>query len=165
MVKSSSTLIARLFGGSLVKQIMIGLAAGIALAWFSKETALAVGLLGSLFVSALKAVAPLLVLVLVIASIANHKQGQKSNIRPIIALYLLSTFFAAVVAVVCSHLWPQTLTLKAAQTDITPPSGIIEVLHGLLMSMVANPIDALMNANYIGILVWAIGLGIAFRHS
>ena len=69
------------------------------------------------------------------------------------------------VAVVCSHLWPQTLTLKAAQTDITPPSGIIEVLHGLLMSMVANPIDALMNANYIGILVWAIGLGIAFRHS
>ena len=90
--KSSSTLIARLFGGSLVKQIMIGTAAGIALARFSKETALAVGLLGSLFVSALKAVAPLLVLVLVIASIANHKQGQKSNIRPIIALYLLSTF-------------------------------------------------------------------------
>ncbi|MDR7344790.1 serine/threonine transporter [Pantoea alhagi] len=165
MEKRSSTLIARLFGGSLVKQIMIGLVAGIALAWFSKDTALAVGLFGTLFVSALKAVAPLLVLVLVIASIANHKQGHKSNIRPIILLYLLSTFFAAVVAVVCSHLYPQVLTLSAAQTEITPPSGILEVLNGLLMSMVANPFDALMHANYIGILVWAIGLGIAFRHS
>ncbi|YCH30056.1 serine/threonine transporter SstT [Erwinia sp. D4-22] len=165
MEKSSSTLIARLLGGSLVKQIMIGLLAGIALAWFSKDTALAVGLLGSLFVNALKAVAPLLVLVLVIASIANHKHGQKSNIRPIILLYLLSTFFAAVVAVVCSHLYPQVLTLSAAQTEITPPSGIVEVLNGLLMSMVANPFDALIHANYIGILVWAIGLGIAFRHS
>lgn len=165
MEKRSSTLIARLLGGSLVKQIMIGLVAGIALAWFSKDTALAVGLFGTLFVSALKAVAPLLVLVLVIASIANHKQGHKSNIRPIILLYLLSTFFAAVVAVVCSHLYPQVLTLSAAQTEITPPSGILEVLNGLLMSMVANPFDALMHANYIGILVWAVGLGIAFRHS
>ncbi|GLR08151.1 serine/threonine transporter SstT [Mixta theicola] len=165
MEKSSSTLIARLLGGSLVKQIMVGLVAGIALAWFSKDMALAVGLLGSLFVSALKAVAPMLVLLLVIASIANHKQGQKSNIRPIIFLYILSTFFAAVVAVVCSYLYPQVLTLSAAQTEITPPSGISEVLNGLLMSMVANPIDALMHANYIGILVWAVGLGIAFRHS
>ncbi|MDU4092686.1 MAG: serine/threonine transporter SstT [Pantoea sp.] len=165
MEKRSSTLIARLLGGSLVKQIMIGLVAGIALAWFSKDAALAVGLFGTLFVSALKAVAPLLVLVLVIASIANHKQGHRSNIRPIILLYLLSTFFAAVVAVVCSHLYPQVLTLSAAQTEITPPSGILEVLNGLLMSMVANPFDALMHANYIGILVWAVGLGIAFRHS
>ncbi|MGK3111861.1 serine/threonine transporter SstT [Candidatus Pantoea formicae] len=154
-----------LFAGSLVKQIMIGLIAGAALAWFSRDAALAVGLLGELFVRALKAVAPLLVLVLVISSIANHQQGQKTNIRPIIMLYLLSTFFAAVVAVTLSHIFPQTLSMKVGATEISPPSGITEVLHGLLMSMVANPIEALLNANYIGILVWAIGLGLAFRHA
>ncbi|MDI9768733.1 serine/threonine transporter SstT [Pantoea sp. ICBG 828] len=154
-----------LFSGSLVKQIMIGLVAGVALAWLSRDAALAVGLLGELFVRALKAVAPLLVLVLVISSIANHQQGQKTRIRPIIMLYLLSTFFAAVVAVIFSHLFPQTLSMNVGTTEITPPSGITEVLHGLLMSMVANPIEALMNANYIGILVWAIGLGLAFRHA
>ncbi|MFJ5161053.1 serine/threonine transporter SstT [Pantoea sp. NPDC088449] len=154
-----------LFAGSLVKQIMIGLVAGVALAWFSPDAALAVGLLGELFVRALKAVAPLLVLVLVISSIANHQQGQKTNIRPIIMLYLLSTFFAAVVAVIFSHLFPQTLSMNVGATQITPPSGIGEVLHGLLISMVSNPIEALINANYIGILVWALGLGLAFRHA
>jgi len=154
-----------LFKGSLVKQIMVGLVAGVALAWLSRDGALAAGLLGELFVRALKAVAPLLVLVLVIASIANHQQGQKTNIRPIIMLYLLSTLFAAMIAVIFSHLFPQTLSLAAGNTTITPPSGITEVLHGLLMSMVANPFEALMNANYIGILVWALGLGLAFRHA
>ena len=154
-----------LFKGSLVKQIMVGLVAGVALAWLSRDAALAAGLLGELFVRALKAVAPLLVLVLVIASIANHQQGQKTNIRPIIMLYLLSTLFAAMVAVIFSHLFPQTLSLVAGDTTITPPSGITEVLHGLLMSMVANPFEAPMNANYIGILVWALGLGLAFRHA
>ena len=154
-----------LFKGSLVKQIMVGLVAGVALAWLSRDAALAAGLLGELFVRALKAVAPLLVLVLVIASIANHQQGQKTNIRPIIMLYLLSTLFAAMVAVIFSHLFQQTLSLVAVDTTITPPSGITEVLHGLLMSMVANPFEALMNANYIGILVWALGLGLAFRHA
>lgn len=165
MSEEKSGLMQRLMQGSLVTQIMVGLVAGIALAWLSKSHALAVGLLGELFVNALKAVAPLLVLVLVISSIANHQQGQKTNIRPIVMLYLLSTFFAAVVAVVASHLLPQNLTLQNASSQIVPPSGILEVLHGLLMSMVTNPIEAVMKANYIGILVWAIGLGFAFRHS
>lgn len=158
-------LFSRLMRGSLVAQIMIGLVAGIVLAGVSKDNALAVGLLGDLFVSALKAVAPILVMVLVTASIASHQHGQKTTIRPIIILYLLGTFCAAVVAVVFSHLFPQTLTLARATTEITPPGGVLAVLQGLLKSMVANPIDALMNANYIGILVWAIGLGIAFRHA
>jgi len=163
--KNRPGLLQRLMQAGLVTQIVIGLIAGVALAWFSKESALSISLLGTLFVSALKAVAPLLVMVLVIASIANHKQGQKTSIRPIVMLYLLSTFFAAIVAVVFSHLLPQTLTLSAANNEITPPSGILAVLNGLLMSMVSNPIDALIHANYIGILVWAIGLGFAFRHS
>lgn len=165
MSKENNGLIQRLTHGSLVTQIMVGLLAGVAFAWISKSNAQAVGLLGELFVNALKAVAPLLVLVLVISSIANHQQGQKTNIRPIVMLYLLSTFFAAAVAVAASHLLPQNLTLQTASSEIVPPSGIIEVLRGLLMSMVTNPVEALMKANYIGILVWAIGLGFAFRHS
>ncbi|QTF10068.1 serine/threonine transporter SstT [Brenneria izadpanahii] len=151
--------------GSLVQQILFGLVAGIILASVSTKAAIAAGLLGSLFVGALKAVAPLLVLVLVMASIANHQQGQKTNIRPVLVLYLIGTFSAALIAVVLSALFPSTLVLNAQAEDITPPSGIVEVLEGLLMSIIANPIHALLNANYIGILVWAVGLGIAFRHS
>ena len=159
-----STLLRRLAQGSLVKQILIGLVLGVLLATVSKPAAVAVGLLGTLFVGALKAVAPVLVLMLVMASIANHQQGQKTSIRPILFLYLLGTFAAALTAVPFSFLFPSTLHLNAAAESITPPSGIVEVLRGLLMSMVSNPIDALLNANYIGILVWAVGLGFALRH-
>ncbi|WP_163461674.1 serine/threonine transporter SstT [Klebsiella michiganensis] len=159
-----STLLRRLAQGSLVKQILIGLVLGVLLATVSKPAAVAVGLLGTLFVGALKAVAPVLVLMLVMASIANHQQGQKTSIRPILFLYLLGTFAAALTAVLFSFLFPSTLHLNAAAESITPPTGIVEVLRGLLMSMVSNPIDALLNANYIGILVWAVGLGFALRH-
>ncbi|VUS59003.1 serine/threonine transporter SstT [Klebsiella spallanzanii] len=159
-----STLLRRLTQGSLVKQILIGLVLGVLLATVSKPAAEAVGLLGTLFVGALKAVAPVLVLMLVMASIANHQQGQKTSIRPILYLYLLGTFTAALTAVLFSFVFPSTLHLNAAADSITPPSGIVEVLRGLLMSMVSNPINALLNANYIGILVWAVGLGFALRH-
>lgn len=162
---ASSGFIRFLTRGSLVKQILIGLILGIALALVSKPAAEATGLLGTLFVGALKAVAPVLVLTLVMASIANHQQGQKTNIRPILWLYLFGTFAAALTAVVVSFIFPSTLQLTTGATDITPPTGIVEVMHGLLMSIVANPIHALINANYIGILVWAVGLGFALRHS
>ena len=160
----STGVLHRLVHGSLVKQILVGLALGILLAWVSKPAALAAGLLGTLFVGALKAVAPVLVLMLVMASIANHRHGQKTNIRPILVLYLVGTFSAALTAVVFSFLFPSTLQLVTGATDITPPAGITEVLRGLLMSMVSNPVHALLEANYIGILVWAIGLGFALRH-
>lgn len=160
----SAGLLHRLVHGSLVKQILIGLVLGILLAWISKPAALAAGLLGTLFVGALKAVAPVLVLMLVMASIANHRHGQKTNIRPILMLYLVGTFSAALTAVVFSFLFPSTLQLVTGATGITPPAGITEVLRGLLMSMVSNPVHALLEANYIGILVWAIGLGFALRH-
>ena len=158
-------LLQRMTQGSLVKQIMVGLVAGILVALVSPAAAAAVGLLGTLFVGALKAVAPLLVLILVMASIANHKQGQKTNIRPILFLYLLGTFAAALVAVVVSFIFPSTLALTTGATDITPPGGIVDVMKGLLMSVVANPFHALINANYIGILAWAVGLGLALRHA
>lgn len=162
---ASSGFMRLLTRGSLVKQILVGLILGILLALVSKPAAIATGLLGTLFVGALKAVAPVLVLTLVMASIANHQQGQKTNIRPILWLYLFGTFAAALTAVVVSFIFPSTLQLTTGATDITPPTGIVEVMHGLLMSIVANPIHALINANYIGILVWAVGLGFALRHS
>lgn len=165
MRSAETSLLRHIMHGSLVKQILAGLVAGVLLAWWSTDYANAVGILGSLFVSALKAVAPLLVLMLVMSSIASHKQGQKTHIRPILALYLFGTFAAALTAVVVSFLAPSSLTLVTGTDKIVPPSGIVEVLRGLLMSMVSNPVDALLNANYVGILVWAVGLGFALRHS
>ncbi|WP_145553973.1 serine/threonine transporter SstT [Yersinia canariae] len=165
MEKTQSGFIGFIIRGSLVKQILVGLIAGIILALVSTQAALAVGLLGTLFVGALKAVAPVLVLMLVMASIANHKQGQKTSIRPILFLYLLGTFSAALIAVAVSFMFPSTLVLATQNADITPPGGIVDVLKGLLNSVIANPIHALLNANYIGILAWAVGLGIALRHA
>src|SRR5690606_28691875 len=109
---------------SLVSQILVGLVFGILLAMFMPEWAKAVGLLGSLFVGALKAVAPLLVFVLVMAAIIGHEQGQKTNIRPLLALYLFGTFAAALVAVIASFLFPTTLHLVANTADLTPPGGL-----------------------------------------
>ncbi|HDL7472129.1 TPA: serine/threonine transporter SstT [Yersinia enterocolitica] len=165
MEKTQSGFIGFIIRGSLVKQILVGLIAGIILALVSIQAALAVGLLGTLFVGALKAVAPVLVLMLVMASIANHKQGQKTSIRPILFLYLLGTFSAALIAVAVSFMFPSTLVLATQNADITPPGGIVDVLKGLLNSVIANPIHALLNANYIGILAWAVGLGVALRHA
>lgn len=157
-------LLRRLAQGSLVKQILVGLVLGILLALVSKPAAEATSLLGTLFVGALKAVAPVLVLMLVMASIANHRQGQRTNIRPILILYLFGTFSAALTAVILSFLFPSVLYLSSAASDVSPPSGIAEVLRGLPLSMIVNPVAALLNANYIGILTWAVGLGFALRH-
>lgn len=161
----TTTWLQRVMRGNIVKQILAGLVLGIMLSWLSPGAALAAGLLGTLFVSALKAVAPVLVLVLVMASVANHRQGQKISIRPILLLYVIGTFSAALTAVVISFLFPSTLHLVAAATDVVAPSGIVGVLEGLLMNIVANPVDALIKGNYIGILVWAVGFGFALRHS
>lgn len=150
---------------SLVLQIIIGLLAGIVLALAWPQAARAVGLLGTVFISALKAVAPVLVLVLVTASIANHRHGQKTNIRSILLLYVVGTLAAALVGVAASFLFPTTLTLKNAAEGMSAPSGIGEVLKTLLMQVVDNPVHALLNANYIGLLAWALGLGLALRHA
>jgi serine/threonine transporter len=149
----------------LVAQIAIGLACGIALALVAPGTAQTAGLLGDLFIAALKAVAPVLVLVLVAASIAGHKQGTQTHIRPIMMLYLLSTLGAALVAVVASFLFPTTLVLSVPPVTGTPPSGILGVLKNLLLSAVSNPAKALIEGNFIGILTWAIGLGFMLRHA
>ena len=151
---------------SLVTQIVLGLLAGIALALVSPRAGAAVGLLGTVFVSALKAVAPVLVLVLVAASIAGHRQGQDTRMRPILALYLAGTGVAALVGVAASFLFPTTLTLAMpADTALSAPGGIGEVLKTLVLQVFDNPVNALVNANYIGLLAWGIVLGVALRQA
>ncbi|NVZ17120.1 MULTISPECIES: serine/threonine transporter SstT [unclassified Pseudomonas] len=162
---AAPSLFQRLMSISLVTQIVIGLIAGILLALLLPDVAQATGFIGKVFVSALKAVAPILVFVLVMASIASHKHGQETHIRPILFLYLLGTFAAAVVAVIASTLFPSSLVLATHDVAVSPPGGIGDVLQSLLLSVVDNPVNALMNANFIGILAWAIGMGIAIRHA
>ena len=150
---------------SLVVQIIVGLVAGCVVALLFPAAAQSLSLLGDLFVQALKSVAPVLVFVLVTASLANHQRGQPTHVRPILLLYALGTLSAAVVAVVASFLFPTSLELVSDTTDITPPSGVAAVLKTLLFSVVDNPVRALIDGNYIGILAWATGLGFAFRHA
>ena len=165
MTDASPSLLHRLKSTSLVTQIVIGLIAGILLAWLAPAAAVSVAFIGKVFVSALKAVAPILVFVLVMASIANHKHGQETHIRPILVLYLFGTFAAAVVAVIASMMFPSSLVLATEDIAVSAPGGISEVMQSLLLSVVDNPVSALMNANFIGILAWAIGMGIAIRHA
>ena len=148
---------------SIVTQIVISLVAGTIFALVWPDAAARVEILGTLFISALKAVAPILVLILVIAAISNQQPGQTTQLKPILGLYLVGTLSAAKVAVVASMAFPSTLVLKDASTGMTAPGGISEVLLQLLKNMVDNPVNALLHANYIGILVWAVGMGIALR--
>ncbi|MBT1446289.1 serine/threonine transporter SstT [Shewanella sp. JM162201] len=164
-MSSNTSLLARLAGGSLVLQILVGIILGGLLAAFSPELANQVAFLGDLFVGALKAIAPVLVFVLVAASIANQQTGTQSNMRPIIVLYLLGTFAAALTAVVLSFVFPANLVLVDAAASANPPQGIGEVLNTLLFKLVDNPVNALITANYIGILAWGLGLGIVLRHA
>ena len=152
-----------ILGGSRVKQIVIALVLGILLALVAPGAAGSVGILGGLFVSALKAVAPILVFVLVAAAIANHQSGTAAHMRPILVLYLVGTFAAATTAVITFFLFPVSVNLIADAKEVAAPGGIGEVLKNLVYSVVDNPVKALMQGNYICILFWAIGLGIAIR--
>lgn len=150
---------------SLVKQIIIGLIIGIILAVAFPTQLNGITIFGSLFVGALKAVAPVLVFFLVMSAISHHKAGQKTNMKSIIGLYLLGTLLAALAAVVASFIFKLQLVLPESTSDIAPPGGIAEVLRTLVFNVVSNPVSALLNANYIGILAWAILLGVALRHA
>ncbi|MDQ1002567.1 serine/threonine transporter [Neobacillus niacini] len=150
---------------SLVKQISIGLLIGIILAVAIPEVAKPVVILGSLFVGALKAIAPVLVLFLVMSAIAQHKSGQQTNMKSIISLYLLGTFLAGLIAVIVSFIFPVNITLTKGAEELAAPGGVVEVLKTLLLNVVDNPVNAIANANYIGILAWAIVLGLALRNA
>jgi serine/threonine transporter len=153
----------RLIHGSLVMQILVGIIAGIVVASLAPETARSVAFLGSLFVSALKAVAPVLVFILVASSIANQKRGEHTHIRPILVLYIIGTLISALVAVTLSLLFPTSLVLVTTDTAMAPPGGVSEVLSTLLFKVVDNPVNALLTGNFIGILAWAAALGFALH--
>lgn len=150
---------------SLIQQICVGLLIGIGIAVWSPENAVKLSLLGTIFVGALKGVAPVLVFFLVIAAVSRHRSGQKTGMRSIIVLYLIGTFASAAIAVVGSFLLPTTLLLTASPADTAPPSGITAVLSTLLTNIVENPVKAILGGNYIGILGWALLFGFALRHA
>jgi len=162
---TTRTLINRVMSGSLVLQIAIGIVLGVGLALVSPSAARSVMLLGNLFVAALKAVAPVLVLVLVASAIANRRASHTSQLRPIVIMYLVGTIAAALLAIVMSALFPTTLALRLPEVTATAPQGIAEVLGGLLLKLVDNPVNAIISANYIGILVWGVLLGIFLHHA
>ena len=161
----ANSIIQRITSGSLVLQIGVGIIAGIVLSLVSPQAGTAAMLLGNLFVQALKAVAPVLVLVLVASAIANRRASHTSQMRPILVMYLLGTVAAALLAVTMSKLFPTTLALQIADLDASAPQGIAEVLGGLLQKLVDNPVNAILTGNFIGILVWGVLLGVFLHHA
>ncbi|HEL0689850.1 TPA: serine/threonine transporter SstT [Streptococcus equi subsp. zooepidemicus] len=148
---------------NLIKKIGIGVVIGLLLGILLPDVT-AIGILGQLFVGALKAIAPLLVFALVVQAISHQRSGQQTNITLIIVLYLLGTFLAALVAVIANYLFPLTLTLNTpVNTELSPPQGIVQVFQTLLLKLVDNPINALATANYIGVLAWALIFGLALK--
>ena len=145
----------------LILRIAIGLVIGIVLGLTVPEVG-AVTVLGSLFVGALKAIAPVLVFVLVISSLASAGEGIGSRFRKVIFYYMLSTFLAAVVAVIGSYIFQITIPLSGA-ADQSAPASLFEVFNTLLTNMVTNPVTSIMNGNYVGILFWAVIFGLALR--
>ncbi len=152
-------------GISLVKRIAVGLVIGVMLALVAPGAS-GISVLGDVFVGALKGIAPLLVFFLVMSSLCNAGKSHGGVIRTVIILYMFSTVLAAVIAVFASMVFPVEMVLVDAASDATAaPSGIVEVLSTLLMNVVKNPVDSLVNANYVGILSWAVLLGVAFRNA
>ncbi|WP_342988406.1 serine/threonine transporter SstT [Streptococcus salivarius] len=148
---------------SLIKRIAIGVVVGAVLGLLVPKFTV-IGLLGDMFVGGLKAIAPLLVFALVANALSQTREGQQSNMKTVIVLYLFGTFAAALTAVISHYIFPISLKLgAAAATKATAPQGVGEVFKDLLLKMVDNPINALAQANYIGVLVWAVVFGFAIR--
>lgn len=149
---------------NLIKRISIGILCGALLAVLFPQAS-AIGLLGEIFVGGLKAIAPLLVFALVANALSQQKKGEKSNMKTVIILYLLGTFAAALVAVLIGFVFPLEIDLADAKQSLSPPDGIGQVLSNLLLKLVDNPLNALISANYIGVLSWAVVFGIAMREA
>ena len=149
---------------SLIKRILIGMLLGASLGLLFPSLS-GIGILGDLFVGGLKAIAPVLVFTLVANAVSQHQKGQDTNMKTVIFLYLLGTFAAALLAVLASFLFPVQITLSSASTEIAPPDGIGQVLSNLLLNLVDNPLNAVVKANYIGILSWAVVFGLAMREA
>ncbi len=148
---------------SLIVRISICIVIGVAFGLLAPNWTF-IGILGNIFVGALKAIAPILVSILVLSALSKAGSGIGSRFRTVILLYMLTTFLAAFIAVIASFIFPVTVILNEGAAEGTPPSGIGEVLSNLLTNIVANPIQSMSNGNYMGILFWAIIMGIALKH-
>ncbi len=146
-----------------ILQVIIGLLVGILLAVIFPSDTTVLPMLGTLFVSALKAIAPLLVFVLVAAAIARHSKGTKTNMKPVLAMYFISMGLASVLALAMSYIFPSTFTELATAAESAAPQGISEVLLNFLRQAVDNPVNALLTGNYVGLLFWGIIFGLLFR--
>ena len=170
---NTSRLFRLLFQGNLVKRIATGLVLGIIIALVGPALEGALGfniaekvcVLGTIFVKALRAVAPILIFFLVMAALANRKIGTKSNMKEIIVLYLLGTFLAAIVAVIAGFVFPTEVVLATKEDASSAPQAVGQVLFTLILNVVDNPLNAIFKANFIGVLAWSIGLGLALRHA
>ncbi|MDV2937723.1 serine/threonine transporter SstT [Acinetobacter baumannii] len=151
---------------SLVTKIIIAIILGIGVALLFPTVTPYLSLFGELFIKALKSVAPILVFVLVLSSIANFQVGHSANLRPVLLLYVVGMLLAAFSAVIASLYFPSTLYLNTvSHNNLQAPGSLADILKNLLLSFIANPVQAISEANFIGILAWAIGLGLAMRHS
>lgn len=151
---------------SLVQQIIAGLILGIIVGFFFPlHIAESVGIIGDFFIGALKAIAPILIFILIIAAVSNyHKQESGAGaMSKVLILYASGTFLAALVAVVVSFIYPITIPLDVPAAESHSPADILEVLHTLFMNMVDNPVNALVTANYIGLISWGTVFGFALR--
>ena len=170
---NTSRLFHFLFQGNLVKRIAVGLVLGILVALVNEsvknsagiDLASSFGVLGQIFVKALRAVAPILIFFLVMAALANKKVGSKSNMKEIVVLYLLGTFLAAVAAVIASMVFPSDVALAVKEDASSAPQSVGQVMLALVLNVVDNPLNAIFKANFIGVLAWSIGLGLALRHA
>ena len=160
-MKKTGNLFQKWSQSSLVLRILIGLVIGAVLGLLVPGWTW-IGILGNIFVSALKAIAPVLVAILVAASIAKAHGGLGSRFRTVIGLYLVSTLTAALVAVVGSTLFPITLQLQDV-AEGNAPSALTDVFQNLLTNMVTNPLASISSANYIGILFWAVLIGVGLK--
>ena len=151
---------------SLVTKIIIAIILGIGVALLFPNVTPYLSLFGELFIKALKSVAPILVFVLVLSSIANFQVGHSANLRPVLLLYVIGMLLDAFSAVIASLSFPSTLYLNTvSHNNLQAPGSLADILKNLLLSFIANPVQAISEANFIGILAWAIGLGLAMRHS
>lgn len=159
-------LIQRYSKGNLILQICVGIVLGIFVGLLSKDVAVVANFLGILFTSALKAIAPMLVFILILTSICTKDFTQKSaKMKNIAFLYIVGTFLASACAVGISFLVPTELVLEGVEkASQSSPAFVSEIFKDLILKIVDNPINALSSGNYLGILAWAIAGGVALRH-
>ena len=149
---------------SLVQRIFFGLVIGITLALTLGDHVAFVAIFGNLFVGALKAIAPILVFILVMAAICKQQKGSKTNLKTFIVLSFIGMMSASILGITASFLFPTTLELRGVYAgEVSAPTGIVEVMLSILMRLVDNPVRALANANYIGVLMWSVLFGIALQ--